>query len=75
MDIQLLGNGPKILRELLFFMAKAMGTPIQYKIQPLIKNPGLIYEKLETVRTIKNIEDSLYSWLPRNYRNIFNSRK
>ena len=54
MVTQTLGQSTMICGEILLVMASTSGNPQRYKIQRFNNNPGLFYEKLETIRTTQN---------------------
>ena len=54
MVTQTLGQATMICGGILLIMAGTSGNPWCYEIQPFNNNPGLFYEKLETICTIQN---------------------
>ena len=54
MVTQMLGQATMTCSGILLVMAGTSGNPQDYEIQPFNNNPGLFYEKLETIRTTQN---------------------
>ena len=54
MVTQTLNQATMICGGILLIMAGTSGNPPCYEIQPFNNNPGLFYEKLETIRTTRN---------------------
>ena len=51
MVIQILDQATITCTGILLVMAGKSGNPQDYEVQPFNNNPGLFYEKLETIRT------------------------
>ena len=54
MVTQILGQSAMICTGILLIIAVKSGNPRNYEVQPFNNNPGLCYEKLETIRTTQN---------------------
>ena len=54
MITQILGQATMICTGILLIMTGTSGNPQNYEVQPFNNNPGLFYEKLETIRTTQN---------------------
>ena len=54
MVTQILGQATMTCTGILLVMASTSGNPQDYEIQSFNNNPGLFYEKLETICTAQN---------------------
>ena len=54
MVTQIPGQSAMICTEIVLIMAGTSGNPRNYEVQPFNNNPGLFYEKPETIRTTQN---------------------